>query len=68
MNQTKRDLEAERTSRASRSDPRLGSNRMPEGSTFYELVIPGLLILFGVVTAALILFAVGVLLGIIPFQ
>jgi hypothetical protein len=43
-------------------------NRMPEDSPFYEQVVPLLLIAMGVITAALILFAAGVLLGFVPFQ
>lgn len=43
------------------------TNRMPEGSVFYERIVPLLLIVMGVVTASMILFAAGVILGIIPF-
>ncbi len=39
----------------------------PEKSFLFERVIPGLLIGMGVLTAVLILFAAGVLLGIIHF-
>ena len=39
----------------------------PEHSVLFEKVIPALLILMGVLTLALILFAAGVLLGIIHF-
>lgn len=39
----------------------------PENSVLFEKVIPGLLIFMGILTAALILFAAGVLLGIIHF-
>ncbi len=41
--------------------------RMPQGSPFFEKVIPALLILMGAITAALILFAFGVLFGIVHF-
>lgn len=41
---------------------------MPEGSRFYEQVVPALLILLGIGTLSLILFAAGVLLGIVPFN
>lgn len=41
---------------------------MPRDSMFYEKVIPYLLVGLGIVTAAMILFAAGVLLRIIPFQ
>lgn len=47
--------------------PAKGS-RMPEGSRFYEQVVPALLILLGIGTLSLILFAAGVLLGIVPFN
>jgi hypothetical protein len=40
---------------------------MPQESYFYEKVIPGLLIALGIVTAALIVFALGVLFGIVHF-
>jgi hypothetical protein len=46
---------------------RPGSSRMPEKSTFYEKVVPVLLIAFGVVMVLLVLFAAAVLLGIIKF-
>ncbi len=41
--------------------------RMPQNSLFFEKVVPVLLILMGVVTAVLLLFAAGVLLGIVHF-
>lgn len=41
---------------------------MPPDSVFYEKVVPYLLIGLGVVTVAMILFAAGVLLRIIPFN
>ncbi|MEW5939392.1 MAG: hypothetical protein AB1750_07015 [Chloroflexota bacterium] len=40
---------------------------MPQNSYFYEKVIPALLVGLGIITAALILFAAGVLLGIVQF-
>lgn len=43
-------------------------NRMPEGSLFYERIVPILLVVMGVLTASMILFAAGVILGIIPFS
>lgn len=43
------------------------SNRMPENSTFFERVVPILLIVLAVVMASLILFALGVLIGLVPF-
>lgn len=50
----------------SRQPPK--SSRMPEGSRFYERIVPALLIILGVGTVTLILFAAGVLLGIVPFD
>lgn len=44
------------------------SHRMPEGSTFYERIVPALLLGMAVITTGLILFALGVLLRIIPFS
>ena len=43
------------------------SNRMPDNSAFFDRVIPILLITLSVVMAGLIIFALGVLLGFIPF-
>lgn len=43
------------------------SNRMPENSQFFERVVPLLLIVLAVVMVSLILFAMGVLIGWIPF-
>ena len=40
---------------------------MPQESYFFDKVIPAALIALGIVTAALILFAVGVLLGFVQF-
>ena len=42
-------------------------SHMPKNSLMFEKVIPVLLILMGILTVALILFAAGVLLGIIHF-
>ncbi len=41
---------------------------MPSNSYFYERIVPALLLLMGIVAAALIFFAAGVLLGFVPFQ
>jgi len=46
---------------------RTDKSRAPQNSILFEKVIPVLLIVMGVVMAALILFAAGVLLGIIHF-
>ena len=42
--------------------------RMPENSVFYEKVVPLVLVVLGIVTVALIVFALGVLVGVVPFQ
>jgi hypothetical protein len=40
---------------------------MPEHSFFYERVVPALLVALGLIAAGLVLFAAGVLLGIVKF-
>jgi len=40
-------------------------SHMPQNSVIFEKVVPALLILMGILTVVLILFAAGVLLGII---
>ena len=48
--------------------PRTNSkSHIPDHSTFFERVVPALLVLMGVVTVVLILLAAGVLLGFIHF-
>jgi hypothetical protein len=42
-------------------------SRIPERSIFFEKVVPVLLVSMAVITVALILFAAGVLLGIVHF-
>lgn len=59
---------AEELQQGERPTPPRPMNRMPEGSLFYERVVPALLVLLGIVTVVLILFAAGVLLGIVPFR
>ena len=44
-----------------------GKSHIPKDSILFEKIIPLLLILLGVITVALILFAAGVLLGIVHF-
>lgn len=44
-----------------------GNSRVPKNSMLFERIIPALLVLMGVLTIVLILFAAGVLLGIIHF-
>lgn len=43
------------------------SSRIPENSTFYQKIVPALLITMAVITTGLILFAVGVLIEVISF-
>lgn len=45
----------------------INKSHMPEDSTLFEKVIPALLIFMGILTVVLILFAAGVLLGIVHF-
>jgi hypothetical protein len=42
-------------------------SHMPQHSLFFEKIVPILLVGMGIITAALILFAAGVLLGIVRF-
>lgn len=51
------------------SNSRLNTSKShaPENSVLFEKIIPVLLVLMGVLTLALILFAAGVLLGIVHF-
>jgi hypothetical protein len=48
--------------------PRRARSRVPEDSIFYTRIVPLLLILMGIVMTALILVALGVLLGWVPWQ
>lgn len=43
-------------------------SRTPQGSAFYGRVLPILIVIMAIVTVALILFAVGVLVGLVPFR
>ena len=45
----------------------LGKSHMPKNSLLFEKVIPVSLIVLGIITLGLILFAAGVLLGIVKF-
>jgi hypothetical protein len=48
--------------------PRLNSkSHIPKNSVFFEKIVPVALFLMGLITLGLILFATGVLLGIIQF-
>jgi hypothetical protein len=40
---------------------------MPQGSIFYEKIVPVLLVVFAVVMVGLVLFAAAVLMGIVRF-
>ena len=51
----------------SKPRPVNSKSRMPENSVLFEKVIPASLIFMGILTVTLILFAAGVLLGIIQF-
>ena len=42
-------------------------SRMPENSVLFERIVPAALVFMGVLTVVLILFAAGVLLGIVQF-
>jgi hypothetical protein len=46
---------------------RTNKSRIPVDSAFFEKIVPAALLLMAVITAVLILFAIGVLLGIIRF-
>ena len=60
--------ESSRT-RASRMRSKIVSgSRIPSGSPFYARVLPILILAMGILTAVLILFAAGVVLGIVPFR
>jgi hypothetical protein len=45
----------------------MGKSRAPKDSVLFERIVPALLIFMGILTAVLILFAAGVLLGLIHF-
>jgi len=47
--------------------PTTQKSHAPEHSMLFERIIPMLLILMGILTVALILFAAGVLLGVVHF-
>jgi len=51
----------------SNQTPTKAKSHAPKNSMLFEKVVPALLILMGILTIALILFAAGVLLGIIHF-
>ena len=50
------------------SQPRSNSkSHIPKGSIFFERILPAALIVMGLITLGLILFAAGVVLGIVKF-
>jgi hypothetical protein len=59
--------DVERTKESQRVIVR-GTSHMPTDSVLFERVIPVVLAALGIVTVVLILFAAGVLLGIVPFK
>ena len=42
-------------------------SHMPQHSVFFERIVPILLVIMGIIMAALVLFAAGVILGIVRF-
>ena len=48
-------------------NPINSKSRMPENSVLFERIIPTALVFMGILTVLLILFAAGVLLGIVQF-
>jgi|GEM_PF-1155977 len=46
---------------------KISKSHIPRNSLFFEKIVPSLLILMGVITLGLILFAVAVLIGIVHF-
>jgi hypothetical protein len=53
------------TEKVPKRNPPNSKSRMPEDSVFFEKIIPAALIFMGILTVILILFAAGVLLGIV---
>ena len=47
--------------------PASSKSRMPENSVLFEKIVPAALAFMGILTVILILFAAGVLLGIVQF-
>jgi len=46
---------------------KINKSHIPRNSLLFEKIVPSLLILLGIITICLILFAVGVLIGIVHF-
>lgn len=55
------------TENVSKPRPMNSKSRMPENSVLFDKVIPASLIFMGILTVILILFAAGVLLGVVQF-
>ena len=55
------------TANQSGDKPANVKNRFPKKSVFYERVLPIIFVSFGALTVILILFALGVLLGIVKY-
>ena len=47
--------------------PMNSKSHMPENSVLFEKIVPAALIILGVITLGLILFALNLLFGIVPF-
>lgn len=58
---------ADKDDRVANNAPR-SLSRMPSDSLFYGRLVPVILIVLGIVMFVLIIIALGVLLGIVPFQ
>jgi hypothetical protein len=46
----------------------LKAHKMPENSLFYDKILPILFVCLGIMMALLVLFAVGVITGVIPWK
>jgi hypothetical protein len=62
-----KEVRLEESRKQNSTAPLGGKSHMPSNSLFFEKVVPALLILMGIVMVALVLFAAGVLLGIVHF-
>jgi hypothetical protein len=55
------------TQNVPKPNPIQSKSHMPENSVLFERIVPAALVFMGILTAVLILFAAGVLLGIVQF-
>jgi len=55
------------SNKSMKKSPTQNPSRIPENSTFHQKVVPILLVTMAVITTGLILFAVGILVGVISF-